>query len=127
MIRIHTQILGLFARSAFSQAKAKNRNLIPEYPEHLVLAGGMRHFLDILQYGTCADLCCVCRACPGRHLAEATIWIEIASMLSVFTFSPAKDKYGRDIDISYATVPEGELISLVFLASFLVASSTECD
>jgi cytochrome P450 len=45
------------------------------------------------------------RACPGRHLAEATLWIQIASMLSVFTFSLAKDKEGREIDVNYATVP----------------------
>jgi hypothetical protein len=71
-------------------------------------------------------MCCECRTCPGRHLADATLWIEIASMLSVFTFSLAKDKEGRDIDVSYATVPEGALVSLVFLTSCLVAIGMEC-
>jgi len=70
-------------------------------------------------------MCCECRACPGRHLAEATLWIEIASMLSVFTFSLAKDKDGRDIDISYATELTGPFISSVFLASYLVTANTE--
>jgi hypothetical protein len=64
-----------------------------------------------------------CRACPGRNLAEATLWIEIASMLSVFTFSLAKHKDGRDIDINYATDPKGEFVSLVSVHFILWHSS----
>jgi len=50
------------------------------------------------------------RNCPGRYLAEATLWLEIASMLSVFNFSLAKDTEGREIDISYASLPPPSMI-----------------
>jgi cytochrome P450 len=85
-------------------------------------------FLIVPPCGTCADwrLRCECRACPGRHLGEATLWIEIASMLSAFTFSLSKDKEGREIDINYATVPRGSSVLLVFLASCLVKIRTDC-
>ncbi|KAI0092639.1 cytochrome P450 [Irpex rosettiformis] len=38
------------------------------------------------------------RICPGRHLAEATIWLAIARILAVFTISKAKDANGNTID-----------------------------
>jgi cytochrome P450 len=40
------------------------------------------------------------RVCPGRHLAEASMWSAIVSMLAIFKFSKAKDENGRDIDIT---------------------------
>lgn len=39
------------------------------------------------------------RICPGRHLAEASIWSAIVCMLAVFNFSRAKDETGREIEI----------------------------
>ena len=46
-----------------------------------------------------------CRECPGRHLADSLLWIEIASLLAVFTFAPARDKEGKEIDVHYACIP----------------------
>jgi len=40
------------------------------------------------------------RVCPGRHLAEASMWSAIVSMLAIFKFSTAKDENGGDIDIT---------------------------
>jgi hypothetical protein len=37
------------------------------------------------------------RICPGRHLADTTLWIAIASVLATLTISKAKDKDGNDI------------------------------
>ena len=37
------------------------------------------------------------RICPGRHLAEASLWIVVASVLAVFDVAPAKDAQGRDV------------------------------
>ncbi|KAI0659485.1 cytochrome P450 [Cubamyces menziesii] len=45
------------------------------------------------------------RICPGRHLACASIWIAIASVLSTFTLSKAVDENGNVIE------PSGEYIS----------------
>ncbi|KAJ7459915.1 cytochrome P450 [Mycena latifolia] len=39
------------------------------------------------------------RVCPGRHLADATVWATIASVLATFTIGKAKDAAGNEIDI----------------------------
>ena len=39
------------------------------------------------------------RICPGRHLAEASIWITIVSILAVFQIRKAKNERGEDIDV----------------------------
>lgn len=39
------------------------------------------------------------RICPGRHLAEASIWSAMVCMLAVFNFSKPKDEAGREIEI----------------------------
>lgn len=39
------------------------------------------------------------RICPGRHLAEASIWSAMVCLLAVFKFSKAKDETGREIEI----------------------------
>jgi hypothetical protein len=42
------------------------------------------------------------RRCPGRHLGDAVVWLEIACILSCFEIRRAKDEEGREI------VPSGE-------------------
>jgi len=42
------------------------------------------------------------RSCPGRLLAENSIWLEIANLLAAFNFAPAKDSKGNDIDVRFA-------------------------
>lgn len=37
------------------------------------------------------------RICPGRHLANASLWIAIASTLATLKISKAKDRYGKEI------------------------------
>ncbi|KAJ3473489.1 hypothetical protein NLI96_g12978 [Meripilus lineatus] len=37
------------------------------------------------------------RACPGQHLAEASIWIVLATLLAVFDIRPIQDEYGNDV------------------------------
>ncbi|KAG9220245.1 hypothetical protein CCMSSC00406_0006310 [Pleurotus cornucopiae] len=39
------------------------------------------------------------RVCPGRHMAEGTIFMAVASVLSVYRISKAKDIFGRDIQV----------------------------
>ncbi|KIJ14781.1 hypothetical protein PAXINDRAFT_12351 [Paxillus involutus ATCC 200175] len=39
------------------------------------------------------------RICPGRYLAEASLWIAIASVLAVFQIRKAKNEHGEDIEI----------------------------
>lgn len=47
------------------------------------------------------------RVCPGRFLADATIWAAVASVLSVFTICKAKDVEGRDIPVDDALTDHG--------------------
>jgi len=39
------------------------------------------------------------RICPGRHLADATVWAAIALFLAVFDVKKSKDEVGNDIDV----------------------------
>ncbi|KAF8990312.1 cytochrome P450 [Cyathus striatus] len=39
------------------------------------------------------------RICPGRHMASATVWLTIATILSVFNIRKAKDDYGNEIPV----------------------------
>jgi len=47
------------------------------------------------------------RICPGKPLAEATVWLAIASILSVFNITYAVDEHGNKIDVSHALDPIG--------------------
>lgn len=40
------------------------------------------------------------RMCPGRHLARATIWITIVSILSAFEITNVVDEEGRQLEVS---------------------------
>ncbi|KAI0317516.1 cytochrome P450 [Amylostereum chailletii] len=40
------------------------------------------------------------RICPGKHLADAMIWIHVASVLATLTVRPAKDHGGHDVSLN---------------------------
>jgi len=40
------------------------------------------------------------RLCPGRYMADATVWASIVSLLSVFDFKKGRDAEGKEIDIT---------------------------
>lgn len=37
------------------------------------------------------------RICPGRHMAYDSLWLTIASLLSVFNIEKTKDENGQDV------------------------------
>lgn len=39
----------------------------------------------------------ICRICPGRHVADAELWLLVATVLTCFDIRPAKDEHGVDI------------------------------
>ncbi len=39
------------------------------------------------------------RICPGRHFAEATLFIHVAMVLHVFKIAPPVDEHGNEIAI----------------------------
>ena len=45
------------------------------------------------------------RICPGRHFAEASLFIHVASALHVFDITPALDVNGRPIPIEHSQTP----------------------
>ncbi|TDL23203.1 cytochrome P450 [Rickenella mellea] len=65
----------------------KNEQLNPDIPHPLAAFGFGR------------------RICPGRHFAEASVWIAIVSILSVYNISKALDDSGREITppVEYTT------------------------
>ena len=52
------------------------------------------------------------RICPGRHLAEASLWSSMACLLAVFKFSKARDENGRIVDFDPRW--RGGLVACVF-------------
>jgi hypothetical protein len=107
MTRTRTQILTPFIQNV--SCRIKMGSLLETLPsaEYLVLADGQSH---------CRSLCQRCRSakktdteirsiCPGRHFADAAVWMTVASILSVFDITNALDKHGRKIDVNYASEP----------------------
>ncbi|KIJ14694.1 hypothetical protein PAXINDRAFT_12521 [Paxillus involutus ATCC 200175] len=47
------------------------------------------------------------RICPGRHTADASMWIGIAMLLATFHFAHAKDAQGNDIEFKPSFVHGG--------------------
>lgn len=47
------------------------------------------------------------RICPGRFIARETLWIAIASILSSFTISAARDENGKELIPDEAHLPGG--------------------
>lgn len=45
------------------------------------------------------------RICPGRHFADDTMWLTVATVLACFDIAPAKDANGKDI------IPDGAMRS----------------
>ncbi|KAF9047972.1 cytochrome P450 [Rhodocollybia butyracea] len=58
------------------------------------------------------------RICVGQHLAEASLWMAIASVLMVYKITPAKDNKGVNIPISAAFTPGVITRSLPFKCAF---------
>jgi fumagillin biosynthesis cytochrome P450 monooxygenase len=48
---------------------------------------------DVFGYGR--------RVCPGRYLADLTVFITIANILAIFNISKAIDKQGHEIEVTY--------------------------
>ena len=40
------------------------------------------------------------RICAGRHIADASLWSAIVSMLAIFRITPCKDEQGNDIPVN---------------------------
>ncbi|KAJ7132978.1 cytochrome P450 [Mycena filopes] len=47
------------------------------------------------------------RICPGRHVASATAWSAIVSLLATMNISKAKDETGKDIEIEEVGYSDG--------------------
>ncbi|KIJ60837.1 hypothetical protein HYDPIDRAFT_97846 [Hydnomerulius pinastri MD-312] len=52
------------------------------------------------------------RICPGRHVAEASLWVAIVSILAAFNVRKAKDEKGNDIEITPAMTP-GQVVCVL--------------
>ena len=72
---------------------------------------GGKYGLWILAFVQPPDFRCwmtiFCRICPGRFLANATIWATVASILSAFNVGKAKDAEGREIPVEGLYTDQG--------------------
>ncbi|OJA07796.1 hypothetical protein AZE42_12826 [Rhizopogon vesiculosus] len=55
------------------------------------------------------------RACVGRHVADASLWIAITSFLATFSVHKALDEHGKEIPV----VPKFSVGLAMFVDSFL--------
>ena len=66
------------------------------------------------------------RACPGRHFAEATVFVVISAVLHAYKIEPPLDEHGNHVDLLNTVKMTSGVISLVFpLFSDLNLSSTD--
>ncbi|TFY66047.1 hypothetical protein EVG20_g5046 [Dentipellis fragilis] len=70
------------------------------------------------------------RFCSGQHLADATVWMAIASVLAVFRILPAKDEDEHEVPVKVEYTnglirsgPRGEMVSFITLALFAVLAA----
>ena len=64
---------------------------------YLASEGG-KDDLEDLVFHVDRQFVCFLRICPGRHLADNSIWLAIARILAVFDISKAKDVNGSIIE-----------------------------
>lgn len=81
------------------------------FPPHMVSGDGQSSSLTFPF--TCADE--FLSACAGKSMADASVWIAIASILAVFRMRKAKDSAGNIIEVPDEYI-DG-LVTSVFLVS----------
>jgi len=62
-----------------------------EFKPERFLRGGVRDPIAAFGFGR--------RICPGRHMVDDSIFIAVATILKVFTISPAKDDAGMEVPV----------------------------
>ncbi|KAF8161637.1 cytochrome P450 [Crassisporium funariophilum] len=68
------------------------------------------------------------RVCVGKHVASATVWLAIVSVLATFDITKAKDKLGNDIEINDEYIDFGLLShKKPFECSFTPRSAVSCQ
>ncbi|CAE6461141.1 unnamed protein product [Rhizoctonia solani] len=68
------------------------------------------------------------RKCPGVHLAEASLFIMITSMLATFTFSKKKDANGADVPTSIESTENTLVLGLdPFQFDVTIRSAKHCQ
>ncbi|KAH7925854.1 cytochrome P450 [Leucogyrophana mollusca] len=78
---------------AMSRDESKYKNPCDFSPERFITTtGGLNDDTATFGFGWGR------RICPGRFVADASLWSAIVSMLAVFKFTKAKDSQGRDLD-----------------------------
>ncbi|KAF8960139.1 hypothetical protein BDZ97DRAFT_1834876 [Flammula alnicola] len=64
------------------------------------------------------------RICPGRFMAASSVWIMLASILTVYDISKAIDKDGNTTEPSHDFTSSLLLIPLPFQCAFTIRSKT---
>ncbi|KAI0741731.1 cytochrome P450 [Daedaleopsis nitida] len=67
------------------------------------------------------------RICPGRHFAEASMFILCASMLYAFNIKPPIDESGQPLKLTYQTSGEGVVSHVVFHEYIMQSRSPQVE
>jgi len=65
------------------------------------------------------------RICPGRYVAEQSIWAIVVSILATLHISKAKNELGNEIDVSPEFTP-GIVSCVFYTVRFSPGSLTKC-
>lgn len=77
--------------------EVKTRRFLILKPRHLATDGGNFDF-DFAPECVVVDGS-VSSICPGRFMADTTLWISIACILTVFDIHPGKDENGNPVGV----------------------------
>ncbi|KAJ7252541.1 cytochrome P450 [Mycena rebaudengoi] len=67
------------------------------------------------------------RVCPGRHMAQSTVWITVASLLAVFNITKAIGEDGKILEPSYEYHSDIVLMPFPFKCSIKPRSKAAAD
>ncbi|KAF8512832.1 cytochrome P450 [Hysterangium stoloniferum] len=87
-----------------------------EFEPERFLAPGVRSPTEQFGFGR--------RICPGRYMADNTVFIVVASILKVFEISKPIDKHGREIDIAGTYTTGSQIQPEPFQTSIIPRSSS---
>jgi hypothetical protein len=80
-----------------------DRSFLPGVRADISAAFGFGRRYEPLMTAVSPSLTAVSSICPGRYIAENTIFIGVASLLKVFNFLPAKGVDGKEIPLNITT------------------------
>ncbi|PPQ73041.1 hypothetical protein CVT26_014659 [Gymnopilus dilepis] len=92
--------ISIYFDRAMSRDEELHQDPLVFKPErYLDERGNLRNDTRVIAYGFGRRLNIAYRVCAGKHIASATVWMAVASVLACFNIGKAKDDLGNELDI----------------------------